>query len=336
LSDAAAVASPPTRFSKTITIKASGGGDYKTISDAIDEGVPENNSKWIRIIVHSGTYKEKVVIPVNKPYIFLDGENWGNTVITYNGHINLQDSAFQVAADNFVARHITFKNTYNHDYKVLQGNKNPQAQAVAAFIQGDKNSFYQCSFIGLQDTLWDSLGRHFFQNCYIEGSVDFIFGDGQSVYEDLGMSFTVRFLEAKPDFYLNLKMYYKRNPDQVFITAHIRSKETEPTGFVFKYCNVIGTGPTLLGRAWGPYSRVLYYKTQFADIISPEGWYAWGKNNETNLFYAEEDCTGPGSDTSKRVAWQKKLTPAEVNFFTGSSFNNKDHWIENQPIRRRR
>lgn len=55
--------------------------------------------------------------------------------------------------------------------------------ALAARIYGDKSAFYGCGFIGYQDTLWDALGRHYFNNCYIEGSVDFIFGDGQSYYE---------------------------------------------------------------------------------------------------------------------------------------------------------
>ncbi|KAL5996471.1 hypothetical protein ACLOJK_026551 [Asimina triloba] len=48
---------------------------------------------------------------------------------------------------------------------------------------GDKNSFYNCSFLGLQDTLWDNQGRHFFAGCYVEGAVDFIFVARQSIYE---------------------------------------------------------------------------------------------------------------------------------------------------------
>ncbi|KAF5178205.1 Pectinesterase qrt1 [Thalictrum thalictroides] len=307
----AAPEAEPTRFLKTITVKATGGGDYKTIGDAIAKGVPEDNTKWIRIIVFSGTYTEKVVIPRNKPFIFMDGQSWGKTVIAHNGNTNLQDSAIQVAADNFVVRHMTFKNTYNT--MVLQKNGNPRVQAVAAFIQGDKNSFYECSFIGVQDTLWDALGRHYFRNCYIEGSVDFIFGNGQSVYEKCTINVT----------------------GSGFITAHGRETATEPTGFVFKYCTVTGSGPTNLGRAWGPFSRVLYYKTLLANIITPEGWNAWYfKGKEKNLVYAEEGCTGPGADTSKRVPWRKKLSSTELSFFTGSSFNNQDHWIENQPIRR--
>lgn len=56
-------------------------------------------------------------------------------------------------------------------------------RALAARIYGDKSSFYECGFMGFQDTLWDVSGRHYFKNCYIEGGVDFIWGNGQSIYE---------------------------------------------------------------------------------------------------------------------------------------------------------
>ncbi|KAK6138515.1 hypothetical protein DH2020_027735 [Rehmannia glutinosa] len=55
--------------------------------------------------------------------------------------------------------------------------------AVAALIQSDKSAFYRCGFFGLQDTLWDVQGRHYFRLCTIQGAVDFIFGSGQSLYE---------------------------------------------------------------------------------------------------------------------------------------------------------
>lgn len=55
--------------------------------------------------------------------------------------------------------------------------------ALAARIYGDKSAFFGCGFIGLQDTLFDVQGRHYFKTCYIEGAIDFIFGSGQSFYE---------------------------------------------------------------------------------------------------------------------------------------------------------
>ncbi|KAJ7559440.1 hypothetical protein O6H91_04G085400 [Diphasiastrum complanatum] len=48
-------------------------------------------------------------------------------------------------------------------------------QAVALRISGDKAAFYRCNFHGAQDTLYDDKGRHYFSNCFIQGSIDFIF-----------------------------------------------------------------------------------------------------------------------------------------------------------------
>lgn len=56
-------------------------------------------------------------------------------------------------------------------------------QAAAFRISGDKAFFSNCGFYGAQDTLCDDAGRHYFKDCYIEGSIDFIFGNGRSMYK---------------------------------------------------------------------------------------------------------------------------------------------------------
>ena len=59
------------------------------------------------------------------------------------------------------------------------------APALAFAVRGDKTAIYDCVFKGLQDTLFDDTGRHYYHNCYIQGQIDFIFGSGQSIYEVL-------------------------------------------------------------------------------------------------------------------------------------------------------
>lgn len=56
-------------------------------------------------------------------------------------------------------------------------------QAVALRIAGDEAAFFGCGFYGAQDTLHDDAGRHYFGDCFIEGSIDFIFGNARSLYE---------------------------------------------------------------------------------------------------------------------------------------------------------
>lgn len=57
------------------------------------------------------------------------------------------------------------------------------AQAVALRIEGDQAAFYGCGFYSAQDTLLDNAERHFFKHCFIQGSIDFIFGMGRSLYQ---------------------------------------------------------------------------------------------------------------------------------------------------------
>lgn len=56
-------------------------------------------------------------------------------------------------------------------------------QAVALRLSGDKAALFNVAILGAQDTLYDHMGRHYFQNCYIQGSIDFVFGNGRSYYK---------------------------------------------------------------------------------------------------------------------------------------------------------
>lgn len=72
------------------------------------------------------------------------------------------------------------QNSYNNP---INGNR--RLPAAAAMVAGDKAFFYRVGFFGLQDTLWDDQGRHYYKLCTIQGAVDFIFGAGQSLFEVL-------------------------------------------------------------------------------------------------------------------------------------------------------
>lgn len=60
-----------------------------------------------------------------------------------------------------------------------------------------------------------------------------------------------------------------------FVTAQGRSSENDPSGFVFRGGYVVGDGKTMLGRAYGPFSRVVFYGTYFGSVVDPQGWSAW-------------------------------------------------------------
>ncbi|KAF3581573.1 hypothetical protein DY000_02034040 [Brassica cretica] len=133
-------------FSTAILIRVdqSGKGDFNKIQEAIESIPPNlNNSQLYFIWVKPGVYREKVVIPVDKPYITLSGTKASNTILEWSD----------------------------------------AGQAVAVRVAGDNAAFYGCVIKSYQDTLLDDDGNHYFKNCYIEGATDFICGNASSLYE---------------------------------------------------------------------------------------------------------------------------------------------------------
>ncbi|KAM1262334.1 hypothetical protein ACFX2J_027283 [Malus domestica] len=301
--------SPQDIVSTTITVDHRGKGHFLRVQQAIDS-VPPNNVVWTRILISPGVYFEKVVIPREKPYIILEGNPRHLTTIEFgDAGSSATSSTFELSADNFVARHIVFKNVYDHLIEPIASKRT--TWAPAALIQSDKASFYQCSFVSLQDTLTDFKGRHYFYNCFIEGAMDFIWGNGQSIYE---------------------KCQIHTLSDKIgggcYITAQGRDSPNDTTGFVFKDCNVFGTGPILLGRAYRQFARV-FASTNMENNINPEGWLAWHYSGSENLItFSEVGCTGRGADMRHRVKWEKQLPPEEVAFLTNTaSFIDQDGWL---------
>jgi len=75
-------------------------------------------------------------------------------------------------------------------------------QSVAAFVAADKVAFYHCAFFSLHNTLFDNKGRHYYHECYIQGSIDFIFGRATSI-------FNVRFSHSlKHNIYIDRHILY--------------------------------------------------------------------------------------------------------------------------------
>ncbi|CAN0897267.1 Putative pectinesterase 52 [Linum grandiflorum] len=289
-----------------------GMGGFSTVQSAIDS-VPPENGQWVKIHINAGTYIEQVTIPLNKLCIFLEGEGSGVTIIQYGASAQTDTSStFCSEPPNVVVKGITFKNTHNLFLPLpkLYTQLEAVVPALAPRIYGDKSTFIECGFVGLQDTLWDVSGRHYYANCYIEGAVDFIFGSGQSFFEN-------------PQIYAT---------SGGFVTAQGRSSGDEPSGFVFYGGKVDGAAgaQTLLGRAYGPFSRVIFQSTYLSPVVDPRGWDAWKfVGQEGNLMYAEIDCSGPGANVSNRVPWEQKINPDGQ--FSRQTFIDQDGWIERQP-----
>ena len=57
-----------------------------------------------------------------------------------------------------------------------------------------------------------------------------------------------------------------------YIIAQKRDSQRDPGGFVFYRGHVSRNGRVFLGRAWDPYSRVIFQKTKFDIDVAPKGW----------------------------------------------------------------
>ncbi|KAF2325048.1 hypothetical protein GH714_022449 [Hevea brasiliensis] len=297
----------------TLTVNQNGTGDFKTIGEAL-KSIPPYNTRRVIIAIKPGVYREKIAIPRTLPFITFLGDSSDPPIITGNDTASslsgkdgkplrtFQSATVAVDANYFTAINVKFENTATHEIGSKGG------QGVALRISGTKAAFYNCSFYGSQDTLYDHKGLHYFSNCFIQGSVDFIFGSGRSLYENCHLNSVTKKVAS--------------------LTAQKRSNSSLESGFSLKDCVVTGSGLVYLGRAWGDYSRVVFSYTYMDKVVLPQGWNDWGdQNRDTRVFYGEYKCSGPGANFAGRVPWARILTDEEAQPFIGTSYVDGDTWL---------
>lgn len=271
-----------------------GSGDFKTIQEAI-HAVPDFRKNATVIFIKNGIYKEKLVLAASKTNIKLVGESVEKTILTYDDYSGKKNrfgedigtsgsASCYFYGENISAENITFQNS-----------SGPVGQAVAISVSGDKVQFKNCRFLGFQDTLYTYgyNSRQYYTNCYIEGTVDFIFGSSTAVFE-------------------NCEIFCKKGG---YVTA-ASTHDTTKYGYVFLNCKITGDAPGgsfYLGRPWRPYAKTVFIKCDLGKVIKPEGWNNWGKvSNEQTTYYAEYKNTGVGYKPTQRVSWSHQLTDNEA------------------------
>jgi pectin methylesterase-like acyl-CoA thioesterase len=280
----------------TITVAQDGSGDYATVQAAFD-AVPGNYTGPITILVKPGTYKEKLLLDSTKINVTLAGEDANTTILTYDDYSGRiapdgttlgTNTSYSVAIDasDFVAHDITFENT------------SQAAQAVALRVNGDRVVFTNCRMIGYQDTYYTiGYGRIYNKNCYIEGTVDFIFGRSIAMFDHCIIN-------------------SKRNST---ITA-ASTEQNYKFGYVLLNCTFIaeaGITRVQLGRPWRPYAQTVVLYSELGPHIDPAGWLEWsGNENHLTAYYAEYQNTGPGYVPASRVPWSHQLTDEEAAAYT--------------------
>ncbi len=293
--------------------------EYHSVQSAVN-AAPATGAT---IRIAPGVYRGVVVI--HKPNIRLigDGANPAQTVLVDDRSAETTGSTFKsatvtVTGDHFYAKNITFSNDWNRTHKqAYEG-----SQALALSLTGDKAVLTHVRLLGNQDTLYAAspkchaatssckVSRQYFDHCFIQGNVDFIFGDAKAFFDHCTINSTPH--------------------SEGMITAQSKNNPDQPSAFVFHDCRLTadpGVTNVYLGRPWRPYAAVVYLHTWMGPQINPAGWREWHPGQTHRLrtaFFAEYDSTGPGAAPEQRESHSHQLKGAQASKFTLRNFF--PHW----------
>jgi pectinesterase len=303
----------------SLVVAKDGSGNYKTIQEAINS-VRDLYIKRVTIHIKNGVYHEKVVVPSWKTNISLVGESKDSTIITnddFSGKPNpggtdaygkekfatYTSYTVLVQGNDFTAENLTIQNTAGR-----------VGQAVALHVEGDRVVIKNCKLLGNQDTLYAAKegSRQYYQDCYIEGTTDFIFGEAVAVFK----SCTIKSLIDS------------------YITA-ASTRATQQYGFVLLDCKLIAdtnAQKVYLGRPWRPFAKTVFINCELGKHILPEGWNPWKgdvmfPDKEKTTYYAEFGSKGMGASTAGRIPWSHQLTEKEAKLYTIKNIlGGRDNW----------
>lgn len=260
-----------------------GSGDFFTVQEAINAVPDFRKESRTTIYIRKGVYKEKLIIPASKINVSLvgaegaviSGDDYASKPNRFGENMSTSGSAScYIYAPDLICENLTFENTAGR-----------VGQAVACFVAGDRVIFRNCRFLGNQDTLYN-FGKHcrqYFENCYIEGTVDFIFGSSTAVFNRCIVH--------------SLSKGYLTAPS---------TPQNEAYGYVFIDCRLTAAEEVekvYLARPWRPYAKSVFIHCEMGGHILPVGWHNWNKKDaEKTIFFAEYENTGAGAATKKERA----------------------------------
>ena len=264
-----------------------------------------------------GVYRQKVVI--RTPELTIVGAGAGKTRIVYDDYARKRDEqgfeyitfrtyTLAVCADGICMQNLSVINDAGHPE--IKG------QQVALSVLGTRFSMENCTLTSTQDTLFlgplppdlieryegflaDELRRggemqQHFQNCTIEGTVDFIFGCGNTLFEDC----VIRSLTDA------------RNVGYVAAPAH---SESQKNGFCFRRCEIlcdggVSAGSIYLARPWRDYGLARFEDCSYGEHIAAAGFDPWNGTTRDRTARFFEHPVVPG-----RVSWANKTELAGKN-----------------------
>jgi len=295
---------------------------------------PELDLEPVILHIGKGIYREKLVITRPKLTLVGEGEKREDVVLVYGDAAmdlmpegdkrgTFRTASVRIDTHDFTARHLTFQND--------AGSGSEVGQALALYVDGDRNYFEDCALLGHQDTLFTAplpekemqpggfkgpgeskpriMGRQCYRNCYINGDVDFIFGSAIAYFEHCVIFSRMR--EGKKI----------TTPGERVTCGYVTAASTpagEPFGYVFKDCKLESDCPpdsVYLGRPWREYAKTVFLHCELGAHIRSEGWNDW-KKPHGHFFYAEYQSYGPGANPEARADFSCQLSAQEAEAYT--------------------
>lgn len=277
-------------------VSPDGTGDYTCVQDAFDD-VPEgldSTHRWI-IKLKPGKYYEKVILRSGKNHVVLMGENAESTILYYDDYAGSGTAqpkqSTTIEADDFTAVGITFLNPHQNIRE--KPGENSHSQATALSVTGDRLAFYDCRMVGNQDTFWGrGNGRVYVRRCYVEGNVDYIYGNSVMVFDECEI-----FSNQHESYITAASTLPETRFGITFLDCRLSAKEVgEPDhdGVPFEYF--------YLGRPWHNTPKVAFIRCYEPTSVHPDGW-TFMNPKAIPTFY-EYRCTGPGAGED-RLATRK-------------------------------
>lgn len=184
-------------------------------------------------------------------------------------------------------------------------------RACVIFIEADQSEFKDCQFLSSQDTMFtgNNTEHTYFKNCVIEGTTDYICGDGSAVFDSCTLS---------------MYGYGDKAASGSIIVA---SKALSQIGYLFNNCKVVKTSypginkgitKTYFARPWRADSKVVFLNTEVEDAntIAPAGFTSMSNVTPAKAKYYEYNthlADGTKVSTSSRAAGVNKMTDEEAS-----------------------
>jgi pectin methylesterase-like acyl-CoA thioesterase len=262
---AVAALSAPAAYARTVHVHAESAGAFRTVQSAIDALAAEGGT----VLIAPGRYREKLAISADNVTLAGTGRKPRDVLLVYGDSAMTAGGTFKSATLSVTGGHFKMRNlTVSNDWWLNPSNA--PSQAVALSLTGDAAVVSNVRLLGHQDTLFVNNGqggkltRAYFENCYIAGHVDFIFGNAKA-------------------FFRNCQLHGEAH-ESVMYTAQSRNAPGEDSAFVFEDCRLTADANAhniSLGRPWRDYASVVFIRPTIDVQLAPGAFTEWtpGKTN---------------------------------------------------------